>query len=193
VSLAHGFLDPQIFQDKTTGDVWLLFSDQAFSGTTPCGDGPDSSLWMVQLNSTGLSVTGSPIELLTWSQASSIKNLPSSLGSAACLENPNVLNDANNNYDLLFSIGTYNGGSPEGSTYVTGEVACLALNDSSSGCGVDPSGGSVLIKPGGGASTLNTSDPSGNYLIYANYVSGLRNDFVGGPTTNCNPATTSCD
>jgi hypothetical protein len=142
--------------------------------------------------SNGLSVTGSPTELLTWAQAASIKNL-GAVGSAACVENPNIVNDANNNYDLLFSIGTYNGGTPEGGQYYTGEVACLNLNDSSSGCGYNPSGGSVVIKPGGGASTLTTGDPSGNYLMFANYVSGLRNDYVGGPTTNCNPGTTSCD
>lgn len=189
VSTAHGFLDPQLFQDTTTGDVYLLFSDQSFGPTgTPCDDGPDSSLWIVQMSSNGLSVTGSDTELLTWSQADSIQHLPN-LGGSACLENPNIVNDPNNDYDLLFSIGTYNGGTPEGSQYVTGEVACLGLSDAASGCGINPAAGSALINPGGGASTLYTNAPSGNYLMYANYVSGLRNDYVGGPTTDCDPIT----
>ena len=199
ISTVHGFLDPQLFKDSRTGNVWMLFSDQAFSGPTPCGNGPDSSLWIVQMTSNGLSVSGSPVELLTWAQADSIQGLPY-LGTAACVENPNIVNDVNNNYDLLFSIGTYNQGNPQGNTYVTGEVACLNLNDSASGCGYDPSGGGTVINPsngstslgGGGASTLTTGDPAGNYLMYAQYINGLRNDNVGGPTTNCNPGTTNC-
>lgn len=193
-SAAHGFLDPQIFLDSTTGYVYLLFSDQSFnSAGVPCGDGPDSKLWIVKMSSNGLSVTGSPVPLLTWSQADSIENL-SNLGTSACLENPQIMNDANNSYDLLFSIGSYNQGNPVGSTYHTGEVPCTELNATSNGCGIDPTGGSVMINPGGGATTLATNDPAGNYLMYANYLNGLRNDYVGGPTKNCNPNVGSgCD
>jgi hypothetical protein len=185
---SHGYLDPSFFVDNS-GNVYMLFSEE-WPGGSPsvaCDDGPNSRLWIVPLASNGLSASGSPTDLLDWDEADSIQALPSNLGPGACLENPQLVNDPNNGYDLLFSIGTYSSNS----TYVTGEVACTALNDTSGGCGIDDEGGSVLITPGGGASTLQTATPSGNYLIYAKWDSNVRDDYVG-PSTECNPQNTSC-
>jgi len=157
----------------------------------PCGDGPDSKLWIQPLNSTGLSWSGSPIELFTWGEAEQIQGLPGSPfpGTQACLENPQLVNDQDNEYDLTFSMGTYTSNA----TYVTGEVACLALNNTTGGCDVEPTGGGVLISNGGGASTLNTGDPSTNYLIYAKWNTNvtLREDWVG-PTHSCDPNPGPC-
>jgi len=188
---SHGYLDPSLFQDVTTGNVYLLFSEQWFNSVgQPCGDGPNSKIWIQPLNSTGLATSGSPTDLLDWNQAHSIYGLMNKpLGSGACLENPQLVNDNYNSYDLLFSIGTY----LQNSTYYTGQVACLALNNTGSGCGTDDQAGGVTIENGGGASTLFVTDPGDNWMIYAMWNSGntLRNDYEG-PTSSCNPNPGPC-
>ena len=194
---AAGLLDPQFFLDSSTGDLYLLFSIQVGPRCTNGGAaaGTGSSLWVERMSSSGLGVQSgtNPQELLSWSQAASIKSLPpvKDLGSTPCLENPNIINDANssggNPYDLLFSIGTWK----QSGTYYTGEVDCGALNDTNLGCGLDPSGGAVFNNQGGGASTLFTNSSSGNYVMYSplTFVDGIpfRADWVGGPTVNCDP------
>jgi Glycosyl hydrolases family 43 len=180
----HGYLDPSLFVDLN-GNIYFTFSEQWNSCGGPSGGG--SQLWVWQLNSNGTSPVGSPTLLLTWAQATQVKGLPSSLGNTPCLENPQLDLDPYNTYDLLFSIGTWNSNATE----VSGEVACGALNDSSSGCGIDPSGGAVLENPGGGASTLTTGYPDGNYLIWDKWVGSNREDYVG-PTSGCNPSKTTC-
>jgi hypothetical protein len=186
------FIDPQFFLDNKTGALWMLFSSQWNNcGQTVGTPGEDSALFIQQMNSDGQSIAAgtTPTELLSWDQANAIQNKPASFGSLPCLENPNIIDDSTggwNPYDLLFSMGTWNGG---GNTYVTGEVDCTALNNTSSGCGIDPGAGSVYLNPGGGASTLFTSDASGNYVMYADWLYGIRQDYVGGPTTRCDPST----
>jgi len=187
--MTNGYYDPSIFID-TNGDIYLLFSEE-WSG---CGGGPDSKLWIQQLSSNGLSLVGSATELFDWSQAIQIVGLPSNLGSSPCLENPQMVTDVDNYHDLTFSIGTWE----VNSQYVTGEVPCDELNNTSSGCGWAPQDGGVLITPGGGASTLTTGDPSSNYLIYAKWTTagassgGVRQDWTG-PTHSCNPNGNTCN
>jgi len=188
---SHGYLDPSLFIDSS-GNIYFEFSEQWMnSAGTPCGDGPDSLLWIQQLSSTGLQTVGSPTQLFTWSEAESIQGLPGSPfpGGSACLENPQLVNDFYNTYDLTFSMGTWTSNS----TYLTGEVACLALNNTGSGCDINPAAGGVLINPGGGASTLTTHDPGYNYMIYAKWNSNvtLRQDWVG-PTHSCDPNPGPC-
>ena len=122
---------------------------------------------------------------MDWDEADQIQNLDlSSLGPTPCLENPQIVTDEYNDYDVLFSIGSYTSDS----TYFTGEIGCPTLNDSSSnGCGFEPAQGTVLTPiTGGGASTLNTGNPDNNYMIWANYDGSIRDDWVG-PTSACNP------
>jgi hypothetical protein len=116
--------------------------------------GPNSKLWVIQLTTDGLTTIGSPEVLLEWSQAVQIENLDtSSLGTTPCLENPQLVLDPYNTYDLMFSIGTW----ISNRTYFTGEVGCPALNYTASGCGIDPEDGSVFTTDtGGGASTWTT-------------------------------------
>ena len=179
-------IDPQFFLDNSSGQLYLLYSDELQSA---CLGGPGSAIYIVPMSSNGLTPAGNPTELLDWNEADAVQFLPSNLGTTPCLENPNIINDSTggwNPYDLMFSIGQYN--LYGGSTYVTGEVDCLALNDTGTGCGVDPGAGSLLVGEGG-TTTLNTSNASSNYLMYAQGIFGLRQDFVGGPTTRCDPST----
>lgn len=194
------WLDPQFFFDTSTQQLYLLFSQEIKPGCSggldssgnPLPPGPGSSLWMIPMSSNGLTQTGGYTLMLTWAQATAIKNLNlSSLGTTACLENPNILNDPNdsggNPYDLLFSIGTWN----QANSYFTGEVDCGELDNTNVGCGLDPGGGAVFNANGGGTSTLNTSSPAGNYVMYTPLTfigqTPFRVDWVGGPTSYCDP------
>ncbi len=187
------WLDPQFFRDSATGRLYLLFSQEIQPGCTGGGaSGTGSSLWIVPMTSDGLSTNGGFTLLLTWAQATAIKGLnQGSLGGTACLENPNILNDPNqsggNPYDLLFSIGTWK----QPNSYFTGEVDCGQLDNTNVGCGVDPGGGAVFNQNGGGTSSWNTASPVGNYVMYTplTFINGepFRVDWVGGPTSYCDP------
>jgi hypothetical protein len=67
----HGYLDPQIFTDSN-GSNYLLFSEQW--GCSSTGSGCNSILWIQPLSADDLSWVGSPYQLLTYSQAATIKH-----------------------------------------------------------------------------------------------------------------------
>lgn len=187
-STTHNFVDPSIFIDSDH-TIYVAYSDetrQANCHGSNNAKGTGSTIMIQKLSSNGLSRVGNPVTLLTWGEATEIGELSvSSLGSNPCLENPQIDLDNGGYYDLEFSIGEWESNA----TYDEGEVACVGLNNTTSGCGYDPTGGDVISTgDGAGASTLTTGYPSSNYMIEAGWNSAgtIRQDFVGS-TSYCDP------
>jgi hypothetical protein len=168
---AVGYLDPSLFIGET-GTIYVLFSRQEGPNGSPDGG---SQILTQRLTVTGLGTSGNPYQILTYSQVSSFN---SDNGNSSFLENPSMTNDAHNEYDLTFSIGSWNTGTSDS----TGEVPCLAVTGY---CLATK--GSLIMTGAQGASTLSGSDPTNNWLIWDHWNGShsLRYD-VAGPTSQVN-------
>jgi len=161
--------DPQLFVNPSDGSVWAFYSLE--SGVVP------GIIQVQQLSADASSLVGSPTTMLTYSQVASVN--PNE-GSRPFLENPAFVVDPTNGYgfDLLASLGQYNGLD----TYATIEVPCTSVTG-----GCQPSQAQVVMGPGygddpGSAAIMNDSSPSGNLIVWDQWINGQRMDFIG-PTT----------
>jgi hypothetical protein len=164
-------LDPYIFVDPATGLIWLLYSQQSLRHAATTGG---SLLRIQQLNADGTApMPGtSPVTMVTYAQVAGIN--PNE-GTNPRIENPAMVIDHFNQYDLIFSLGTYRANA----TYITAETACtipLTGHHPNPGCNA---GDTREIMKGGGASPLLDTSPAaghGNRLIWDCYM---------GATTPC--------
>jgi hypothetical protein len=187
-----GYIDPDLFVDPGSGDVWLYYSRQAGPNGTN-GDG--SEIDAVQLNAaaiyTGAVSCNYPAGDCgivgevngTWSayklfQYSDVSGYNSNPGSGAFVEGPSMTSDDYNGYDMTVSVGTY----LSNATYETVEVPCLAAYGYCT-----PADGGDIMNGDGGASALVDTPPSSNWLIWHHWdtTGTVRQDFAG-PTTEVN-------
>ena len=148
----HQFIDPQLFVDPGTNRVYLLWSDQ-------WGFGGNSAIRARQLSSNGLGLVGGQYTLITYARTS-VAAGGGRTGSKAVVENPALVKDPYNNYDLLVSFGTWN----EANSYSTIEIPCLAPTGS-----CIESRGAPLNLVGqnpGGASLMSDGSPNYNYMMW---------------------------
>ena len=108
---AVGWLDPQLYVEGS--NVWLTWSRQ-WKKPDGC---MDSEIVIQPLSSNGLAMTGSRQQLVSFD---SVKNLGGTFGCASVVENPQLVKDPYNGYDLLLSVGTW-----YDQTYRTIEVPCI--------------------------------------------------------------------
>lgn len=147
-----GQLDPYIFRD-TDASVWAYWSRQR----SPNGN---SEIMVQQLTFDAMNRIGTPKVLLRYSD---VTPYVSNLGTSSFIENPAIVGDPYNGYNLLVSIGSWN----QPGKYHTFELPCLQRNDQCL-----PSYGGVLPLAAsgstntGGASLLTDASPDGNYLVY---------------------------
>jgi hypothetical protein len=180
----YGMLDPQIFTDTTDGTGnYLLWSEQWGCNSNGTGTGCNSQLMMQPLTSNGLGFNGGSYLLLSHAAAEMIQG-NTTTPNIGVVENPAMVNDPDNNYDLTFSLGQWNDKPPH-TDYVTGETACTQIINAPD-CGTWASDGSQLI-PDGGASMDSDGSPASNWMIFAHWDGNVRDDEIG--TTgiiNCN-------
>jgi hypothetical protein len=154
-----GYLDPDLFFDTKSVQYWLYFSKQSYCVTagTPAG-----AIVAQHLTADGLTLVGSPALMFTFSD---VKNSVATcgLGGSPRLENPAMVSDASNGYDMLVSLGTFST-----KCYSTIEIPCLLANGE-----CHPELGSVLKLAGntklvgtGGASLLSDAGPDGNFVVF---------------------------
>jgi hypothetical protein len=153
------YLDPSLFV-AADGTLWLYYSSQTYSGVT-AGD-----IYVVPLSNNGLRVSAAPALVLTYSDVAS--NVATcGLGTFPRLENPSMVADPVDRFDLMMSLGSYN--DP---CYSTVEVPCGALNGSCiPGSGkVLPLGSSSSVVSTGGASVARDGSPQGNVIVFHGFV-----------------------
>lgn len=149
-----GYIDPQIFVDPSDNNVYLYWSEQ----WAPNGG---SRIEMQQLSSDGLTLL--PYTRRTLFDYNDVKPYAGNTGVAGFLENPQMVKDGYNGYNLLVSIGTW-----QESNYKTFEMPCFAPNDY-----CNPSLGGVvpLTAAGsngtGGASLVSDGSPANNFMFFA--------------------------
>jgi hypothetical protein len=195
-----GYLDPDIFVDPRTGNVWLYYSRQAgpngtngdgseidavqinadaiYNGTVSCGF-PDPDCGIVG----EVGTTWSAYELFDYSQVIGYNTDP---GGSAFVEGPSMTSDDYNGYDMTVSVGTYSSNA----TYETVEVPCLKVDGK-----CVPAKGREIMAGDGGASALVDTPPSSNWLIWHSWNSAgtARQDFAGAtsevkkPPSNATP------
>lgn len=164
------YIDPQMFVDPSTSKVWLYFAKMK---QVPAGQ---SSIQVQQMTANGLGLVGSPTTLLTFSRAMATPGLdPGSLGPKAVVENPAVVKDPYNGYDLLVSIGSYE--TPD--SYHTLEIPCVFPN--SPGSCLEAQGAEMATLRGrnpGGASLMRDDSPVGNWMAWHAGEVGSRRMYV---------------
>jgi hypothetical protein len=157
----HQYIDPYLFVDSS-GAVFLFWADQ-------WGAGGGSRILSIQMTSDGLGwLPGAPIrEVMNYSRALAASG-GVAMGGNAYIENPAVVKDPHNNYNLLVSMGTWNGPN----TYWTVEVACLQVD----GTCLEGRGGVLNLsgQNAGGASIMNDNTPAGNWLFWHGGPVGAR-------------------
>jgi len=159
---AVGYLDPYIFREG--GEAWLLWSRQWNGG---------SEIVIQKLTSNGLGVTGTRYRLLTFAEAVSIS--PGGLGSNPFVENPALVKDPYNGYDLLVSLGTWS--DPN---YRTVELPCL----NKTGNCLPSEGGAISNMMGGnltgrgGASLVFDNSPTSNVMVFHAFSGTQRWSFA---------------
>jgi hypothetical protein len=150
-----GFLDPYVFIDPA-GTPFLLLSVQV-------GPGGGSFIASQQLSGDGLGFRGPSRILMTFGDARSMAG-DGPLGSSAFVENPAVVADPFNTYDVMASVGTWN----EPGAYTGVEEACFGIAPQGSPC-VPARGGRFVVDGGyrpGSLSMLHDSGPDGNYAFF---------------------------
>lgn len=165
-----GLLDPQLFV-APDGTPYLLYSRQwKTSGPTF-----HSEITGTKLSSDGMTRIGTPSVLLSFSDVSSYN---ANLGSRPYLENPALMVDPYNNFDLIASLGTW-----DEPGYETIEVPCLNITSSCL-----PGYGGVLISNAdpyspaqapGGASMLSDGSPAGNWMVWHTGPPNARRVWAG--------------
>jgi arabinan endo-1,5-alpha-L-arabinosidase len=167
-------LDPDLFQ-APNGTLWLYLSRQTYGSTiaVPAGD-----IYAQQLSADGLNLVGGLHLMVSYSEAAHINNCP----GFPRLENPQMVADSYNNYDLLMSLGTFN--KP---CYNTIEVACFAVNGACSPAngGILPLAGNSNLTGTGGASLLSDNAGDGNHLAFAALWPGTTKRTAWWDTTTC--------
>jgi hypothetical protein len=179
----HGLLDPQIFTD-TNGSNYLLYSEQW--GCNGLGQGCNSKIWMQPLSANGLSFVGSAFMILSYADAETIPG-NTTIANLGVVENPAMVADPDNGYDLTFSLGQWNYSATDD---VTGEVGCSSIVPPST-CGGHLNLGDQILADGG-ASMGSDGTPASNWMVYHrwdpfNSGMGIRDDYAGSTAIiNCN-------
>lgn len=161
-----GLLDPQLFVDAD-GSVWVHYSLQR-----PASRASQVMAQRIAFDGTSVVAVGAASTLLTIEQARSVCGLrypvngcsvaPGVTPPGHYVENPAMVRDPHNGYDLLVSVGNWQDGS-----YRTVEVPCTAP-----GGGCLPDFGSPIqvsdaaLRQVGGASVLRDDGPDGNRLFF---------------------------
>jgi hypothetical protein len=165
-SSAGGLLDPQLFVDAG-GAVWVHYSLQ-----NPNTRSSQIMAQQISFNGSSVAAVGAATTILTVSQARSVCGLrhpvtsctvnPGSTPAGHFVENPAMVRDPHNSYDLLVSVGNW-----QDNSYRTVEVPCTAPNG---GCLADY-GAPIQVsdsnlKQLGGASLLRDDSPDNNRLFF---------------------------
>jgi hypothetical protein len=165
-SSSGGLLDPQLFVDAD-GAVWVHYSLQ-----NPNTASSQIIAQRISFNGSSLSTVGSASTILTVAQARSVCGLrhpvnactvsPGATPAGHFVENPAMVRDPHNGYNLLVSLGNWRDNS-----YRTVEVPCSAPN---SGClpqhGAPIQESSATMNQLGGASPLRDDSPAGNKIFF---------------------------
>ena len=177
-----GMLDPQLYREGS--DTWLLWSRQWRSGSG------GSEIVTQKLTANGLGLVGTrPYRLLTFDQANQAS--PATNGPNSYVENPALVKDPYNGYDLIVSIGDWKDGS-----YRTVEVPCLTVTGNClPGEGDSISGlmGGTSVSSKGGGSLMYDFSPDGNILAFHGRPTGVGERYPYVQKTgsvNLNPANT---
>ncbi len=154
-----GWLDPSLFLHG--GKVWLYYSKQ-----WTIGSATGSEIVAQQLSADGLSKVGAPALILTWGEVMGLN--PDSNGTHGFVENPAMVADPYNNFDLLVSVGTW-----DNPGYNTIEVPCFSPNSTClpNDGGLLPLDQNSLVGTGG-ASLANDNSPNGNYIVFHGWPNG---------------------
>jgi len=150
-----GLLDPYVFIDPA-GVPYLLLSVQV-------APGGGSFIASQRLSPNGLAFSGQARILMTFGEARAMAG-GGPLGSSAFVENPAVVADPYNTYDVMASVGTWN----EAGAYTGVEESCLGIAYQGSPC-QPGSGGRFVLDGGyqpGSLSMLRDSGPDGNYAFF---------------------------
>ncbi len=225
-----GYLDPDLFVDPATGDTWLTYSRQWWTGPVgnQAADTPESEIDSIQIDPTGIlsgadncpfgplpdcGLLSTNYLMLSFQDISanisnSSDQTPGSVGTNDRIENPALVADPYNGYDLSVSLGSW--WLPN---YTTVEIPCiLPYGECVPSLGAplmyqDGEGGVTRAEGGatnfqmynspGGASYLNDGSPNGNVMIWASFrnpgtcgtsltpICAVRDDWTG-PTTSDN-------
>lgn len=190
-----GFLDPYLFSDPSSGNTYLLYSRQWCAGASNpqqgCTSSPQSEIDSVQINPSAIEsgaahcpfpvpncgyIGSSPYQMATFQQLSAYG--PTDTNSY--VENPAIVKDPNNGYDLVMSYGHWS--QPN---YETIEIPCLLPYGEclpNSGAVLLSQNGGSITGPGpaynspGGMSFLFDGSPTANVAIWHSY------EFPGNPT-----------
>jgi hypothetical protein len=146
-------IDPQLYIEGST--AFFLYSKIA--------DNLSSSEIRIQpLGAFGLP-TGGYSTLVTLNQARAALD-GQNLGSRAVIENPALVRDPYNGYDLLVSMGTWN----QPGAYHTIEIPCIERYRNCLPSNGGPPGNTLGTNPGG-LSLLQDQSPNLNYAIWHSY------------------------
>jgi hypothetical protein len=187
-----GFLDPYLFSDPSTGDTWLLYSRQWWDGAA--GTTPESEIDSVQIDPAGIEsgadncpfpvadcgLLSTNYQMITFQDVVGLIKpgtddfTPGAAGTNDRIENPAIVADPYNGYDLTFALGSWY--LPN---YQSGEDACLLAygdciaNNSleitcQQGCGGDQYSNQMYNSPGG-FSFLYDASPTNNYTIWHSF------------------------
>ena len=136
---ATGSIDPSPFVDPATGDAYLVWKQNDGGSAAP------ATIWSQQLSADGLSLVGSPHELMF--------NDTAAYSWETTVEDPDMVDDGGA-YDLLFSAGVYTTSSySEGITTCSGPLGPCGPDTqilTSFGSALGPGGGSLFTDAGGG-------------------------------------------
>ena len=150
-----GLLDPYVFLDPA-GVPFLLMSVQV------ARDG-GSFIASQRLSANGFGFEDPARVLMTFAEARALAG-GGSLGSSAFVENPSVVVDPYNGYDVMASVGTWN----EAGAYQGVEEPCLGIAFRGSPC--LPANGGRFVLDGayhpGSLSMLHDGGPDGNYAFF---------------------------
>lgn len=165
-----GYFDPYLFY-APNGDLWMLYSQEA-----PIGGPFGSQIRTQLLNPDGLS--GVPRVNYELTGFADVAGAAGNTGTHALVENPAMVADPDNGFDLLVSVGTWD----QLGAYSTVEVGC---SEPWGGCATSyaraimTSGSTYGWNPGG-ASLDGDEDPaSGQHLFFHSGPPGARADYAG--------------
>jgi hypothetical protein len=155
-----GWLDPSLFVDSD-GTVWLTYAREWHDSA-----GNHSEIDAQQLSSSGTSKVGAATRLVTYGD---VAGLNGDNGSSPFVEQPQLVKDPANNYDLLVSVGTYSNPG-----YNTIEMACGAPQGS---CipqrgGILPLSSDGSVVGTGGASLVFDASPAPNAIFFHGWPNG---------------------
>ncbi len=163
---SSGLLDPQLFV-APDGKVWVYYSLQQ-----PWRNYSEIRAQQISFNGFSIATIGGPTTLVTVDQARStcgirnpVTNCAMNAGATPAghyVENPAMVKDPYNGYNLLVSVGNW-----QDNSYTTVEIPCLSPNSNCApGYGAPIMFSSSDYAQSGGASLLRDDSPTNNVIFF---------------------------